>query len=92
MRPPRHEIGRPAGSGRLAGGQEVRADRLDAEAGGGTISDGLNRKENHDKIEKQLREGIEQAAAAGVPNVITLSGNRARAVRRGRPGELRRRA
>src|SRR5580658_9748285 len=26
--------------------------------GGGTIPDGLNRKENHDKIEKQFRENI----------------------------------
>ena len=44
--------------------------------GGGTIPEGLNRRENHDKIEKQLREGIEQASAAGVPNIITFSGNR----------------
>ena len=44
--------------------------------GGGTIADGLNRKENHDKIEQQMRENITQAAAAGVPNVITFSGNR----------------
>jgi hydroxypyruvate isomerase len=44
--------------------------------GGGSIADGLNRKENHDKIEKQLRENVERAAAASVPNVITFSGNR----------------
>lgn len=44
--------------------------------GGGTIPDGLNRKENHDKIEQQLRDGIGKAAAAGVPNIITFSGNR----------------
>ncbi len=44
--------------------------------GGGSIPDGLNRKENHDKIEAQLRERIAQAAAAGVPNIITFSGNR----------------
>jgi hydroxypyruvate isomerase len=44
--------------------------------GGGTIPDGLNRKENHDKIEAQFRENIPRAAAAGVPNVITFSGNR----------------
>src|SRR5499427_7452109 len=44
--------------------------------GGGTIPDGLNRKENHDRIEKQFRENIPRAAAAGVPNVITFSGNR----------------
>jgi hydroxypyruvate isomerase len=44
--------------------------------GGGSIADGLNRKENHAKIEQQMRENIERAAAAGVPNVITFSGNR----------------
>jgi hydroxypyruvate isomerase len=44
--------------------------------GGGTIPDGLNRRENHDRIERELREGIAKAAAAGVPNIITFSGNR----------------
>jgi hydroxypyruvate isomerase len=44
--------------------------------GGGTIPDGLNRKENHARIEQQFRENIPRAAAAGVPNVITFSGNR----------------
>jgi hydroxypyruvate isomerase len=44
--------------------------------GGGTIPDGLNRRENHDAIERQLREGIEKAALAGVPNIITFSGSR----------------
>jgi len=45
-------------------------------SGGGGIAEGLNRKENHDKIEQQFRENITRAAAAGVPNVITFSGNR----------------
>jgi len=45
-------------------------------AGGGTIADGLNRKENHDKIGREMGENIPRAAAAGVPNVITFSGNR----------------
>ncbi len=45
-------------------------------AGGGTIADGLNRKENHDKIEQEFRQNIPRAAAAGIPNVITFSGNR----------------
>jgi hydroxypyruvate isomerase len=44
--------------------------------GGGTISDGLNRRDNHTRIEAELRENIDRAAAAGVPNVITFSGNR----------------
>jgi hydroxypyruvate isomerase len=44
--------------------------------GAGTIPDALNRKENHARIEQQFRETIPRAAAAGVPNVITFSGNR----------------
>jgi hydroxypyruvate isomerase len=43
---------------------------------GGTIPDALNRKENHDRIEKLLHEGIDACAAAGAPNLITFSGNR----------------
>jgi len=43
---------------------------------GGTIPDALNRKENHDKLEKSLRAAIDESAASGVPNVITFSGNR----------------
>jgi len=43
---------------------------------GGTIADALNRKENHDRIEKSLRAAINEAAANGVPNIITFSGNR----------------
>jgi hydroxypyruvate isomerase len=43
---------------------------------GGTIPDGINQTENHDRIEKTLRQGIDLAAAAGCPNVIALSGNR----------------
>jgi hydroxypyruvate isomerase len=43
---------------------------------GGTISDALNRKENHDRIRGTLTEAIDLAAEAGCPNVITFSGNR----------------
>jgi len=43
---------------------------------GGTIPDALNRKENHERIERSLREGIDLAAANGVSNIITFSGNR----------------
>jgi len=43
---------------------------------GGTIPDALNRKENHDRIEKSLRAAIDEAAANAVPNIITFSGNR----------------
>ena len=43
---------------------------------GGTIQDALNRKENHDRIDKSLRAAIDEAARNGAPNVITFSGNR----------------
>ena len=45
-------------------------------AGGGTISDALNRPEKHAAIEDAFRKNIPIAAKAGVPNVITFSGNR----------------
>jgi hydroxypyruvate isomerase len=45
-------------------------------AGGGTIADALNRTENHPAIEAAFRKNIPLAAKAGVPNVITFSGNR----------------
>jgi hydroxypyruvate isomerase len=45
-------------------------------AGGGTIPDALNHTENHDAIEAAFRKNIPIAAKAGVPNVITFSGNR----------------
>jgi hydroxypyruvate isomerase len=44
--------------------------------GGYPNGDGINRKENHDRIEKLTRENIEQAAAFGAPNVIAMTGNR----------------
>ena len=45
-------------------------------AGGGTIPDGMNRTENHAAIEEAFRKNIPIASKAGVPNVITFSGNR----------------
>ena len=45
-------------------------------AGAGTIPVAWNRKENHDKLEKEMRDNIAKAAAAKLPNVITFSGNR----------------
>lgn len=42
----------------------------------GDIANGLNRIENHAKIEAGFRQNIPLAAKAGVPNVITFSGNR----------------
>lgn len=43
---------------------------------GGTIRDALNRKENHEKLEKSMHAAIDESAANGVPNIITFSGNR----------------
>ena len=43
---------------------------------GGTITDGLNVKANHDKIIAGLERGIPLAAANKVPNLITFFGNR----------------
>src|SRR5208282_1610152 len=45
-------------------------------AGGGTIAESMNRVENHAAIEAAFRKNIPLAAKAGVPNVITFSGNR----------------
>ncbi len=44
--------------------------------GGGEIRDGMNRVENHAKIEAAFRKSIPRAAKLGVANVITFSGNR----------------
>jgi hydroxypyruvate isomerase len=44
--------------------------------GGADIANGLNRKENHEKLEKHLREFIDFAAKEGIPSVICMSGNR----------------
>ncbi len=43
---------------------------------GATIPDGWNRKENHDRLEKQMGEWIAKAVQIKAPNVITFSGNR----------------
>ena len=41
------------------------------------IPKGLNRVENHEECLAKIRKSIDDTAAAGFPNVITLSGNRA---------------
>jgi hydroxypyruvate isomerase len=45
-------------------------------AGAGTIPEAMNRIEHHPAIEAAFRTNIPLAAKAGVPNVITFSGNR----------------
>lgn len=44
--------------------------------GGGEIRNGMNRLENHGKIEEAFRRSIPRAAKLGVTNLITFSGNR----------------
>ncbi|MCL4782384.1 MAG: TIM barrel protein [Bryobacterales bacterium] len=41
-----------------------------------TISDGLNRKENHAQIAARMKPMIEDAKAVGAPDIIVFSGNR----------------
>ncbi|HYR84452.1 MAG TPA: sugar phosphate isomerase/epimerase family protein [Terriglobia bacterium] len=44
--------------------------------GGVTIQDGLIRRELHEQIEKSMRASIDQCAVNGVPNMITVGGQR----------------
>ncbi|MCW5943572.1 MAG: TIM barrel protein [Fimbriimonadaceae bacterium] len=44
--------------------------------GHASLPDGLNRRENHDRIETELRVSIDKAADLGVPGLICFSGNR----------------
>jgi len=41
-----------------------------------SIEDGLNRRENHDRIEREIAANLELAARWGIPNLIVFSGNR----------------
>ncbi len=45
-------------------------------SGHGTLTDGLNKAENHDRIEEELRRNIDLAAQYGVKGLICFSGNR----------------
>jgi hydroxypyruvate isomerase len=45
-------------------------------AAGHSLTDGINRKENHARIEPAFRQMLDGAAAFGAPNLIALSGNR----------------
>jgi hydroxypyruvate isomerase len=41
-----------------------------------TLNDGLNKRSNHERIERELRESIDIAARQKIPGVICFSGNR----------------
>ena len=44
--------------------------------GHASLTDGLTKRSNHDRIEAELRTSIEVAAHHGIPGLICLSGNR----------------
>ena len=44
--------------------------------GHSSLPDGLNKRDNHDRIEDELLANIELAAANDIPGLITFSGNR----------------
>ena len=45
-------------------------------SGHASLPDGLNKRSNHDRIEAELEESIDIAAANGIPGLICFSGNR----------------
>ncbi|GIX07639.1 MAG: hydroxypyruvate isomerase [Candidatus Poribacteria bacterium] len=44
--------------------------------GHGTLTNGLNKRENHDRIENELKANIDTAVEWGIPSLIAFSGNR----------------
>jgi len=47
-----------------------------AVSGHASLTDGLNRRENHARIEREVRDGIAKAVTWGIPSLICFSGNR----------------
>ena len=68
------EVDRADRARRVADAEETRPDSAMVPSHG--IGKGLNRVENHEECLAAVRKGIDQAADAGFPNVITFSGNR----------------
>ncbi len=50
--------------------------RIAAVGGHGTLTNGLNRRENHARIEEEIRKNLDLAAHYGIPNLICFPGNR----------------
>ncbi|MDW8319756.1 MAG: TIM barrel protein [Armatimonadota bacterium] len=50
--------------------------RIATIVGHGSLTDGLNRKQNHNRIEDELRHNIDLAAQYDIPVLICFSGNR----------------
>lgn len=44
--------------------------------GHGSLTEGLNRRENHTRIEEEILKNIELASSYGIPSLICFSGNR----------------
>ena len=59
--------------------QLVKDHGLTIAAYGGhkSIAEGLNRREHHDRIEREILANLKQAERWGIPNLICFSGNRA---------------
>ena len=49
---------------------------ISAAGGHKSLEDGLNKRENHDRIESELRANLEMAVQWGIPNLICFTGNR----------------
>src|SRR5512133_1050080 len=49
---------------------------ISAHGGHASLSDGLNRHENHSRIEDEVNEMLEQAVKYQIPKLIVFSGNR----------------
>lgn len=56
----------------------VREQGLTISAAGGhrSLSDGLNKRSNHDRIEDEIKANLIKAVEWGIPNLIVFTGNR----------------
>jgi hydroxypyruvate isomerase len=68
--------GRGADFEELAAAAKRHGLALASMCGHGTLKDGLNRRENHERIEGEVRASLEVATKHGIPNLICFSGNR----------------
>jgi hydroxypyruvate isomerase len=50
--------------------------RIAAVGGHGTLTDGMNKRENHDRIADEIAANLEKAVQWQIPNLIVFSGNR----------------
>jgi hydroxypyruvate isomerase len=60
----------------LAAAASAAGLRIASLSGHRSLEDGLNRRENHDRIERELRESIDLCARYDIPGMICFSGNR----------------